>query len=225
MTVKRLPITVITLVMIFMTQLASGTEQTSKHWDFAVSLDGKPVGFHTFDLAETEFGQVLTTEASFDVKVLFVTAFRYRHKNTEIWQNDCLTSIDAKTNNNGKQLIVNGLEGDNQFQVENNDGVQTLSGCVKTFAYWRPELLGSKNMLNSQTGDYEDVMLTEEGVEQFELAGEAVEAVRYKLSAKKQDITLWYGADDNAWLGLEAPVRGGRILRYERRQADKNLDS
>jgi hypothetical protein len=186
-----------------------------KQWQFDVALDGKPIGIHTFELQQDGSTQVLTTEASFDVKFLFVTAFRYRHQNTEIWDDGCLLSIDALTDSNGKQLEVRGEIADGGFALLSEDESTTLPGCVQTFAYWNPAILESKKLLNSQTGEYEDVTVTLEGREQVPVAGESVDALRYRLSAEAGDITLWYSAEDNTWVGLEAPAKGGRKLRYQ----------
>jgi hypothetical protein len=186
-----------------------------QQWKFDVALDGKPIGSHTFELQYDGSNQVLTTEASFDVKFLFVTAFRYRHQNTEIWNDGCLASIDASTDSNGKQFDVRGELADGNFDLASEAGSTTLPRCVQTFAYWNPAILASQKLLNSQTGEYEDVRVTLEGREQLPVAGAPVDALRYRLSARAGDITLWYSSADNTWIGLEAPAKGGRKLRYQ----------
>ncbi|MEO1201858.1 MAG: DUF6134 family protein, partial [Pseudomonadota bacterium] len=62
-------------------------------WRFQVFLNDKPIGYHSFSVENDGRDQVLTTEASFDVKLLFITAFRYRHENTETWRDGCLQSM------------------------------------------------------------------------------------------------------------------------------------
>ena len=193
----------------------AANESPGKEWQFDVALDGKPIGFHTFELQHDGSKQVLTTEASFDVKFLFITAFRYRHQNTEIWNDGCLTSIDASTDSNGQQFDVRGEVGDGSFDLLNAEGSMTLPGCVQTFAYWNPAILESQKLLNSQTGEYEDVSVTLEGREQLRVAGKPIDALRYRMSAQAGDITLWYSSADNTWVGLEAPAKGGRKLRYQ----------
>ncbi len=205
-----------TLVACTITSGANAVDELpQKQWQFDVALDGKPIGFHTFELQQDGPKQVLTTEASFDVKFLFVTAFRYRHQNTEIWNDDCLLSIDASTDSNGKQLEVRGEIGDGGFDLRSAEGSEVLPSCVQTFAYWNPAVLESARLLNSQTGVYEDVTVTFEGPDQVSVAGEPVDAFRYRLSAKAGDITLWYSSEDKTWLGLEAPAKGGRKIRYQ----------
>lgn len=187
----------------------------SAQWRFDVSLDGKTIGFHTFELQQDGAQEILKTEASFDVKFLFVTAFRYRHENTEIWDDGCLRSLEAATNSNGKELRVRGSVEKDGFSVQSTEGKQALPACVQTFAYWNPAILDSPQLLNSQTGVYEDVSLTLEGPDQVSVGGKSVEAMRYRLSVQAGDITLWYATADNTWVGLEAPAKGGRKILYQ----------
>lgn len=184
-------------------------------WRFKVLLDDKDIGYHTFSLSRDGERQTLETEASFDVKFLFITAFRYRHRNTETWSGDCLESIEAMTDSNGKLSEVRGRREAEQFSLENASGATALDDCVQTFAYWNPTILESAQLLNSQTGEYEDVAVSLEGADEVLVGGEPVAALRYRLSAKAGDIRLWYSSADRRWLALEAPAKGGRTIRYQ----------
>ena len=184
-------------------------------WNFEVLLNSKPIGFHSFSLTDDGEQQTLTTEARFDVKVLFINAFRYRHENTEIWSGGCLDSIDATTDSNGKRLSVRGQRSDDGLELDGQSGPQLVDTCVQTFAYWNPDILDSSRLLNSQTGEVEDVSVTRESVEPIDVNGQQIEAVRYRLNAKAGAITLWYSNDaSQRWLALEAPAKGGRKIRY-----------
>ena len=184
------------------------------NWTFGVLLDDREIGYHNFSVTRDGATNVVETEAKFDVRFLFVTAFRYRHRNTEIWNDGCLASIDATTDRNGDLLEVTGEQRLDGFSVSGLTGPVALPDCVRTFAYWNPAILESERLLNSQTGDYEDVAVTFEGEETVTVGGEPVDALRYRLSVEAGDITLWYSSGDRRWLALEAPARGGRTLRY-----------
>ena len=119
------------------------------------------------------------------------------------------------TNSNGKKFEVRGERAGNEFKLESSQGSATLPACVQTFAYWNPTVLDSPQLLNTQTGAYEDVTVTLEGRDEIPVADDIVEALRYRLSVKGGDITLWYSASNNTWLGLEAPAKGGRKILYQ----------
>ena len=203
-----------TVAVALVASLLPGLAAASDRWEFEVLLNDKEIGVHTFDVTRTEDGRRMETEASFDVRFLFVTAFRYRHQNTEVWRNGCLSSIDAVTNNNGEQLAVNGGATDESFDVDGPAGSESLSGCVQTFAYWNPEILSAERLLNSQTGEYETVEVAYAGADAIAVGDRTIEADRYTMTAKGGDISLWYSSDDQRWLALEAPAKGGRTIRY-----------
>jgi hypothetical protein len=192
----------------------------SSQWQFKVLLDNREIGTHHFTVSEANGRQTIQTDASFDVNVFFVNLYRYRHQSTEVWQGNCLRSIDSETDANGKPFLVEGnlvagQSNDNYFRV-NTAGTETeLPPCVMTFAYWNPIFLDEEKLLNSQTGIYEDVTITRLGEESFQFNGKAVDSIKYHIDLKAGPITLWYSANDFRWLALESLAAGGRILRYE----------
>jgi len=75
----------------------------ARSWKFSVLLDGSLIGHHHFELQPAAEGLELVSEASFDVRILFINAFRYRHTNREVWDGECLSRIDSNTRQNGRQ--------------------------------------------------------------------------------------------------------------------------
>lgn len=202
------------LIALATSLVTSPAAAASLDWEFEVSLDDRKIGYHSFSVREDAGRQVLETEAAFDVKLLFITAFKYRHNNTEIWDQGCLESIDARTSANGKLFEVTGSREADKLAVSSNTGDEELGDCVRTFAYWNPDVLESTRLLNSQTGEYESVTVSRDGDDTVAVNGEETDAIRYTLETKGGDIKLWYSKDTRCWLALEAPAKGGRTIRY-----------
>ena len=181
---------------------------------FDVFLDGKKIGYHRFEIAGQESNAAVRSEASFDVKFLFVTAFSYRHNATENWSGGCLDEIEARTDSNGRQLSLVGERTGNSFVVDTGEDEAELPECVTTFAYWNPGFLEQPRLLNPQTGEYLEVEVEELGRDVVELDGREVPARSVRLRARQMDITLWY-SENSEWLALESVAKGGRIIRYE----------
>ena len=192
--------------------LADTPEQ--KTMTFDVFLDGKKIGYHRFEIDGSDDSTAVRSEASFDVKFLFITAFKYRHMTNETWTGGCLNEIEAQTDSNGNQLSLSGSLTDSGFVIDTGKQESELSGCVMTFAYWNPGFLEQPRLLNPQTGEYLDVNVKELGEDLVEINGREVPARSVRLTARKMDITLWYSAESE-WLALESVAKGGRIIRYE----------
>lgn len=191
--------------------IAGGAQKT---WDFEVLLDGSPIGYHRFQLSRDGDSRRLESEARFDVRFLFFTAFRYRHTNTEVWDDGCLRSIESSTDSNGKDQIVVGARLEDGFVVQSENDRTAIDGCVMTFAYWNPDFLEQPRLLNPQTGEYLPVEVEPLGRRTLVVRGEEIDANAYRLRARQMELTVWY-SDSDEWLGLESVAQGGRIIRYE----------
>jgi len=203
----------IALFAVFLVLSLDLQANTEKQWQFRVFLDDKEIGYHTVRLSPEEDGRRVSVEAKFDVKFFFITAYRYDHQTEEFWEGACLRDIQSRTDNNGEQLFIRKQAEGNNFTLETHDGQQELQGCVRSFAYWDPELLKTSRLLNTQTGEYQDVEIIELGNNPIEIEGRMVEAIQYRLMIEGSSIDLWYTPDMN-WLALQSITEGGYRLSY-----------
>ena len=184
-------------------------------WRFKVYLDDKEIGFQSFFVAEHAGMKQLRSVANFEYKMLFMNLFHYQHEASEIWAGDCLQSINARTDANGKPFRVDGRLEQGEFRVEKTGGETSLPECVMSFAFWNPKVLKQKNLLNAQDGELLEVDISNPVFEELEVLGESRPSYRYRLAAGALNLDLWYSTDKE-WLALESEVQGGRTLRYER---------
>ena len=193
---------------------ATAAQAQVQKWDFQVLLDDKPIGYHHYTLREAGAERELKTEARFDVKLLFITAYRYAHDASERWRGNCLARLNARTDDNGEQSEVGVDQQGERVAITTNRGREAVDGCIMTFAYWNAEILRQTRLLNTQTGLYEAVTVSALGDEKLTVRGTQVVAKRYRISGAKHPIELWYGADQ-AWLALQSTLDSGRKLRYQ----------
>jgi hypothetical protein len=190
-----------------------------REWRFDVFLEDKPIGTQTFRVTEEGARSRVSSEASFDVNILFFTAYTYRHRNEEVWEKGCLTRLDSTTDDNGSPFRVTAEAQDAGFVVETAQARTTLPACVRSFAYWNPDYLQAQRLLNPQTGEYEDVTVRRLDDDTLEVRGTVRSVRRYVIEGPKLRIDLWY-SPENDWLALESASKGGRKLRYVRTNAD-----
>ena len=184
-------------------------------WNFRVLLDGKEVGWHRYVVRGDGASTEVESRAQFDVRFLLLNAYSYRHAARERWRGACLDELESRTETNGRVEEVAAVAYDDAVVVDGPSGDARLPGCVMSFAYWDPRVLGATRLLNSQTGELVPVRVDSRGTERVTVAGRSVPATRHRLSAPELQIDLWYA--DGRWVALEAPTPGGRVLRYELR--------
>lgn len=193
----------------------------SNVWNFRVYLDDKPIGYHRFTLTRQGADGELKSEARFDVKVLFINAYRYVHDVTERWSGRCLKAMTANTDDDGERFAVNAAADGAGLSVAVTRGaaqgaapkVRKIDGCAMSFAYWDAEILRQSRLLNAQTGDYEAVTVSTAVDDRVAVRGKSLDAKRYRITGPKNPIDLWYSASGE-WLALESAVGGGRRLIY-----------
>lgn len=192
--------------------LAMPAQAQTKQWKFRALLDGKPIGTHTFTLTGTTDDGELRSEAKFDVTILFIPAYRYRHLAIERWHHGCLAAITAKTDDDGKISEVEGRSENGVMTIATRNSRYTADGCMLSFAYWNPDILRQTRLLNAQTGEYLAVSIA--SLADDRSGASSAREKRYRISGPKQPIELRY-SDAGEWIGLETIVGGGRHLVYQ----------
>lgn len=205
----RALLTALTLIAVAGTPPAAAADDA---WRFRVLLDQQEIGTHDFTLARDGDGEVLTSTARYRVKVLFVEAYRYAHDSRETFRGGCLAAIDALTDDNGKRTTVRGRRDGGATTVTGGERPVQVSDCVMTFAYWNPAILQRRQLLNAQTGEYQEVTVTPLGEETLALPDGPRRADRYALKTRDFRIDVWYAA--RRWVALESRTSSGRLLRY-----------
>jgi Domain of unknown function (DUF6134) len=191
--------------------LAGAATAHAAQWQFDVFLDGRRIGEHTFTIEHLDGDRyVAYSRARYEVKLLLVPVFRYRHESVEEWHGACLQEISSRTQVNGKQYRVDGEQRGDAFAlvVAHDDVTETrsLPDCIATYAYWDIATLRQHTrLLNSQTGAYDPVALHQLPSE-LRIVGEH--------SERRFAIDLDY--DDGRWAGLST-LRDGRALEYRLR--------
>ncbi|TNF37314.1 MAG: hypothetical protein EP315_02820 [Gammaproteobacteria bacterium] len=205
----------ITFTLLWFGNMAyAGMMPQEKAWEFTVYLDDQVIGYHHFKLTADANRQMVTTQAAFDVRFMFFNLYSYRHDNTEIWTDNCLSSLSATTDDNGEQQFVELVNKGPDITLKTHAGTRIVNDCMRSFAYWNPALLETSQLLNSQTGELMDVRFDYLGPDTLRLHNDSIAAKRFHLQGEGIAIDLWYSQDMH-WLALQSTLDNGNTLRYE----------
>lgn len=197
------------------TDLARAQGFPAQSWFFDVRIDDKDVGFHEFNLRQSPSGYTMDATVEFRYTILGVTVFSYEHAVNERYDADlCLQSISSQTKTNGKTQSLSGRAVVEGFALTAQPSTQPAASvdanCLLTFAYWTPKLLSQSQILNGQTGELVDIVITPE-------KSADSDQLLYALTGDKIDMRLGYDEAGN-WHSLDSTLQNGRLLSYRLRQ-------
>lgn len=212
---RRLRAALIALVLASTSPVATARTE----YLFDVSYNDRPIGSHRFTVSQAGAEETVRSEADFEVKVLFMSVFRYRHVALEHSESGCLTRLESETDDNGTPFEVAAeLKGDALLVTRRQPTAEEATlpvACATTFSYWDLNRLQRDALVNAQNGRLTPARLTDLGATTLDGTG----ARSYRLEPDGMDpILLWYRESDSRWLGLETR-RGEGVLRYRLQNA------
>lgn len=150
---------------------------------------------------------------AFQVKLAFVTVFRYEHRAREMWRNGRLARLDTVTNDNGDPQRVAGRIAEDGFVVDGPKGPVIAPHDILPSSYWHPRFTEESRMLDSQLGRILEFDISRLGAERIEALGRPVDAERYAMRGDV-DLDFWYDAD-RVWQKMAFTIKGG-YMEYTR---------
>ena len=181
---------------------------------FDVSRNGSKIGSHSITLRQD--GNRVESDIAIDleVKLAFITAYRYTHRNHEVYVDDQLVSMQSWTDDNGSRYEVEARNRGDRLEVRGTDGTVELPASILPTTYWKPRMVQDASWINTQHGRLVEGRSELVGEEVVEVGGQSVECERFAI---RGDIALdlWYGPI--GWTQLAFTVRGDNHIRYTRR--------
>lgn len=181
--------------------------------NFAVTRNGEQIGSSTVRLRRD--GERTTAEiaTSIEVKIAYITVYRYSHRQTEHWVGDRLAALNAVTDDNGNVHKVNVTRSGDRLAVDANGKRSEIDPAVTTANLWNPSVIRITRALNTKDGSVIPISVVDRGREQLVLRGRPTTAHRYTVNTTVPQ-EVWY--DEQLRL-LQVELRGsdGSTIRYQ----------
>ncbi len=184
---------------------------------FTVFRNGdSEMGFHRLRFTREGERVIVEKEINFKVRLAFITAFRYEHRNREVWENGRLVSLDTTTNDDGREHWVRGRATPDGFAVESSRGSLIAPADVIPTSYWNIATIGATKLLDTQRGLMMDVRIEPLGVEPVTAGGDVVDARHFRINilsnkpGSTDAIDIWYD-DNDAWVKMAFKAKDQQI--------------
>jgi hypothetical protein len=174
---------------------------------------GSPVGEHRVMFRQDGARMVAITHIDITVKVLFFTAFRFRHDAEEVWDSGRIASIKSTTDDNGTLLKVTGYAASDGFRLIGEDGPFLAPAELLTSnMMWDSRLVRETRLIDVQHGNEVGLVAKLLGEETVATPQGSVTAKRYQIITPHYAGSLFYDRDGRWVKGLIE--QQGEILEY-----------
>lgn len=193
--------------------IVSARAATPRDIRFRAYHKRKPVGAHSVSFRADGNRLTVSTHIDLTVKVLFFTAFRFKHDAEEVWQSGRLVSVQSTTIDNGANLKVSGYAAENGFRILGEDG-PFLAGAnlLTSNTLWDSRLVNESKLIDVQYGGEVGLAAKLLGEETVDTSQGSVRAFRHRIITPHYAGSLFYDTDGRWVKGLIE--QQGEILEY-----------
>lgn len=181
--------------------------------EFSVLRDGKVVGAHVTEFRQVEDELYVTSHMTIDIFLLFIHVYGLKYQTVEKWKSAELVSLDVKVVDGGDQLKFSAQRHQDILTVKLEDRSYDIGANVLSTNHWNVDVVDDRQVLNTLTGNLNNVQITAMGEETIAVQGGNLTANRYDYSGDLQDTSVWYD-DQGRWVKLRFKARDGSAIEY-----------
>jgi hypothetical protein len=190
---------------------ASGLALRPLRFDIVWSKDR--IGSHVVTFEQSGGELFVRTHIDVEVRLMWMTLFKYAHQSIETWNDRRLVSFESQTDDNGRKESVTGKAREDGFESTGRKGTVLAPPDIMVGTFWNPEILNRTVILDPQKGILRDQIVHGHDRTTLTVSGESRLVDGYRVSSL-MDGTIYY--DDNSkWIGAIFKKKGGMVLyRY-----------
>lgn len=189
------------------TQIYGGTIE------FDVLREGKVVGEH-ITAFEKERGRLsVKSKMTLEIFLLFIPVYSFTYQAEEVWANDGLNKLNVKVLDGTERVVFRASRQDDKLEVVKDDQSYLIDAPIISTNHWNVNVVGQDRVLNTLTGNINNVTIIKQGREPVETSKGSVVATRYDYQGDLKDTSVWYD-DQGRWVKLRFKARDGSIIDY-----------
>ncbi len=190
------------------------TPAVTQTLNFTVYRDDVPIGYHSFNFRPQGERLEVEIDVDLEVKLMFVTAFKFTHVASELWESGRLVRMESESDDDGSPYKVKVQRQGDGMLVEVNGEKKLAPGNIFPSNLWNRAILTEDKILHPVVGRVLPLEVTQLGQRKVEISGEVVSADGFKIDGGGIfQRELWYGPYGRlVEVGFNASVDGSRII-------------
>ncbi len=191
------------------------TPAAKQSLNFTVYHNDAPIGYHKFDFRPRGDKLEVEIDVDLEIKLLFVTAFKFTHVAFEVWENGRLLQMESETDDDGDSYKLKLRRLGDGMLVEVNGERKLAPGDILPSNLWNRAILTEDKILDPIVGRVLPLKVMPLGMRGIESGiGKSILAEGFRIDGGGEfQRELWYSPDGRlVAVGFDAPKDGSRIL-------------
>ncbi len=172
---------------------------------FEVIRKDKVIGSVITTFEQKDENLFITSTVDIEVKVFFVSAYKFFQVTKETWVNNEFVKIDGHTDfEDEREYFIKGEDIEDKFIASGMDGELKLDKNILPLNYWNKNILNQKELFDTQKGIVRQIKVKQLDNDIIEIDNKKVETEKYTLDASSNpkdkgpfpQYTLWYSLND-----------------------------
>ncbi len=179
---------------------------------FDVFREGKRVGTQTVRFRGSPKDVFVTSKFNLKIDILFINAYSFEYSSKANWKDGTLHDLSVLVDDNGEKFSLEAKKRSKYLTVSNDQESFQVPLPIYPTNHWNAGVLGQNKVLNTLTGELNNVEIIEKGYEMIETRQGKVKAMRYAYTGDLET-EIWYD-DEKRWVGMEFVGSDGSLIKY-----------
>jgi hypothetical protein len=158
---------------------------------FAINREGSQIGTFTIELTRNGPETLVRLATHIEVKVAFITAYRFEQSGSERWVNSKLVALKSTTDDNGTPYKVEVAPKGTGFVIDANGKTAPADANLFPFTLWNASLIKQTSVLDTKQGTIAKIAVKDAGMDNIPVLGKKTKAHRYSIKGPFSQ-EIWY---------------------------------
>ena len=177
----------------------------NKKATFDIFRKNKVIGTYEIIFSENNGNLSIETNIDIEVKLLFISVYKFSHQSKEIWKDGSFIRIDAHSNfEDEREYFIEGEIKDDFLFATGMDGELKLDKNLIPSNYWNQDVMYQDEIFDTQKGIMRNIEVQDLGYEEIKVNEDSIKCNKYIFNASSNpkdkgpfpEYTLWY-AENN----------------------------
>ena len=199
----------------------------NKKATYDIFRKNKVIGIYEILFSENDGNLSVETNINIEVKIFFVSAYKFSHQSKEIWKDGSFISINGHTDfEDEREYFIEGEVKDDFLFASGMDGKLKLDNNLIPSNYWNIDVMYQDEIFDTQKGIVRQLNVKKFGVETITINNIKMDCTKFVLNASKHpkdkkpfpEYTLWYSKDKELMKFKFRSTKNNKIIEIIRKQ-------